>query len=70
MTTDNKIKPRCIGCNKNADELDEYIEIAKEEDMEVDDYVKSEEGTYNPSNGHFYCTSCYIEVGMPLGVAP
>lgn len=54
-----------MGCNKKADELDEYIESAKEEEMSVNDYVKTEEGTYNHANGHFLCTDCYIKAGMP-----
>lgn len=28
-------------------------------------YVMHEEGTYNPSNGHFLCDHCYVEEGMP-----
>jgi hypothetical protein len=59
------VKPICTGCNKYADEIDEYIEGAAESDMSPDDYVKEEEGTYNPRNGHFLCTTCYIEAGMP-----
>jgi len=57
--------PICQGCNKFATELDEYIEIAKEEDMTPEEYVRSEEGTYNPRNGHFLCTQCYVNAGMP-----
>lgn len=29
------------------------------------EYVRAEEGTYNPTNGHFLCDRCYIEAGMP-----
>jgi hypothetical protein len=63
MNTDNK--PICTGCNKTPDKIQEYIECAEDEEMTPDDYVRSEEGTYNPSNGHFLCTDCYIEAGMP-----
>jgi hypothetical protein len=63
MNTDSK--PICTGCNKTPDEIQEYIECAEDEEMTPDDYVRSEEGTYNPSNGHFLCTDCYIEAGMP-----
>lgn len=28
------------------------------------------DGTYNPSNGHFWCDACYVKVGMPLGKCP
>lgn len=36
-----------------------------EMNMTADQYVRTEEGTYNPANGHFVCTPCYIEIGMP-----
>jgi hypothetical protein len=32
--------------------------------------VREEEGTYNPANGHFLCTHCYIAAGMPSLSAP
>lgn len=59
------IDPFCIGCNKRPIELDEYVDAAAEESMEPDDYVRAEEGTYNPENGHFLCTGCYIKAGQP-----
>jgi hypothetical protein len=55
----------CIGCGKHPHEIEEYVEAAKEEKMTPDDYVRQEEGTYNPKNGHFACTTCYIKMGMP-----
>ncbi len=58
-------RPLCVGCGQHPDELDEYIEVAAEEDMTPDDYVRSEEGTYNRDNHHFLCTPCYIKAGMP-----
>lgn len=59
------MRPICTGCNKYADELEEYIEAAKMSEMSVEDFVREEEGTYNPSNGHFLCTDCYVDAGMP-----
>ncbi len=58
-------KPICTGCNKHPEDIEEYSEIASEIDTSLDVYVRNEEGTYNPSNGHFLCTDCYIEAGMP-----
>lgn len=60
----------CTGCNKTADELEEYIESAKDAGMTVEQYVREEEGTYNPQNGHFLCTDCYIKAGMPSNHYP
>jgi hypothetical protein len=33
--------------------------------MTPEQYVRSEEGTFNLKNGHFACTACYINIGMP-----
>jgi hypothetical protein len=55
----------CIGCGKKPAELAEYVEMAEIEDMTPDDYVRSEEGTYNRDNGHFLCSPCYVDAGMP-----
>lgn len=62
-----KIKCKC--CGKTPNQLSEYVDIAKEENMTPDEYVIQEEGTYNNQTGLFYCTSCYVKVGMPLGTA-
>jgi len=56
---------KCTGCNKKPNEIDEYIEAAEDLGMTENEYVLQEEGTYNPSNGHFLCTNCYINAGMP-----
>lgn len=60
---------RCLGCMKKPDEIEEYINGATDEGITSLEYVQQEEGTYNPRNGAFLCTDCYIERGMPLGVA-
>ena len=59
------VNPICIGCQKQPHELEEYVEAAKEDEVSADYWVRTEEGTYNRENGHFLCTSCYIEAGMP-----
>lgn len=67
MTVNPNIRPDpiCVGCKKRPDEIEEYIEIAKIEEMTPDQFVRSEEGTYNRANGHFLCTDCYAKAGMP-----
>lgn len=62
---EHPIIPICIGCHKNPDQIEEYIEMGELEDMTPNNYVRAEEGTYNRKNGHFVCTDCYIEMGMP-----
>jgi hypothetical protein len=60
----------CIGCHTLGIDLEEYKQAAEDEGMNVEEYIIEQEGTYNSSNGHFYCTSCYIKSGEPLGIAP
>jgi hypothetical protein len=59
--------PICGRCGKRPDEIEEYVEAASEcaDGSTPDDYVRSEEGTYNKENGHFLCTTCYVEAGVP-----
>ena len=60
-------RPICIGCGKRPDEIEEYVEAAADYGRKItpDAYVRREEGTYNPENGHFACTTCYCAMGMP-----
>lgn len=60
---------RCKVCGKAPAEIDEYVDMGKEEDMTPDEYVRCEEGTLNRATGLFYCTLCYIKIGMPLETA-
>jgi hypothetical protein len=55
----------CAGCGLTPNELDEYKEFAEAEGMTPNEYVIEEEGTYNPENGHFLCTECYVKFGCP-----
>ena len=59
----------CVGCKKKPEELREYIEMEKEDGLTPSENVIANEGTYNRSTGHFYCTDCYIRLGMPKGKA-
>lgn len=57
-------EPYDPNCGKYASDMS-YIDHYREPDQSRADYIRSEEGTYNPSNGHFACDPCYISVGMP-----
>jgi hypothetical protein len=64
------METRCNGCLKAPYELSEYTELALYEGHpNALAAVQNEEGTYNPENGHFWCTLCYIKAEQPLGVA-
>jgi hypothetical protein len=76
--TDTPEDPICIGCTKKPEALDEYVDAVVSElapgetydDQDVKRYVIQNEGTYNPQNGHFMCTDCYIINGQPSRPAP
>lgn len=59
------MKPVCVGCGKHPADLREYVESAKDFNLTPDQYVTKHEGTYNPENGHFLCTPCYVNAGTP-----
>lgn len=60
----------CANCHRTPDELQEYVDAALDEDMTPIQYVVENEGTFSPKFNTFYCTNCYILVGMPRGQAP
>ena len=61
---------QCVGCGKQPHEIDEYVsQYVEFEYNSPEEMVRTEEGTFNSDNGHFWCTACYIKTGMPLGVA-
>lgn len=62
--------PRCNGCKREPAEIAEYCDPEVIEGFpDPASYVRSEEGTYNPKNGHFLCTECYIRAGQPSSPA-
>lgn len=71
-----EVVPFDPSCGKFAKDMPDYdmyilmpedIEAGREEATpeEREEYVRTQEGTYNPSNGHFLCDACYIEYGQP-----
>jgi hypothetical protein len=55
----------CLYCKRRPADIPEYVACAIESNITPAEYVMKEEGTYNKYNGHFCCTDCYIEIGMP-----
>lgn len=55
----------CFNCYRTPEEINEYVEMADEYNTSPRLFVIHEEGTYNPNNGHFCCTECYIRIGQP-----
>lgn len=56
---------RCNGCLKTPEQFSEYVDEGHNLGLTATEYVQTEEGTYNKTNGHFLCTDCYIVAGMP-----
>ena len=68
-----ELRPVCVGCGRRPDQIPEYVQAAQDPECiyrTAETYVIGEEGTLNMDNGHFWCTECYIDHDMPLGVAP
>jgi hypothetical protein len=63
------ISPTCKICGRKPEDISEYREGAFYMGITPNEYVRIEEGTYNTETKKFYCTSCYIKIGMPLGKA-
>lgn len=68
INMEENIKSHCKICGKTPDEINEYIKCADEEGVTPEQYVRTD-GTYNYATHQFYCTECYIKIGMPLGTA-
>lgn len=60
---------KCKICGKKPEQISEYITESKLANLTPSEFVRLEEGTYNPTTDLFYCTNCYIKIGMPRGVA-
>ena len=60
---------RCLECGRRPDQIMEYRRAAVQEDIPPEHYVKANEGTYNREIKKFWCTECYVILGMPEGVA-
>lgn len=57
-------EPYCFRCGKPASSFPEY-RYQGEESANPVQYVKTEEGTYNPDTNRFACDECYIAIGTP-----
>lgn len=57
--------PHCTGCDRDASEIPDVVAYAEAIETTPNEFVRYEEGTYNPLNGHFLCDACYIAAGMP-----
>lgn len=59
------VRPLCIGCNRRPDDIREFATEAEHDGITADEWVRENEGSYNPDNGHFLCTECYVKRGAP-----
>lgn len=56
--------PICARCRRTAEEIPDYVEQAKAENIPLDEFVK-DDGTYNGRHNMFLCDTCYVALGMP-----
>jgi hypothetical protein len=65
-----KQEPIYFKCKRKTSEIDEYIEAIKGSTLTPAQFVRREEGTYNPITDRFCCIQCYIDLGQPSLPAP
>jgi hypothetical protein len=58
-------RPVCVGCGRAPNEIPEYLMMSHAENDDPIEWMKANEGTYNPRRHSFACTDCYIKMGMP-----
>jgi hypothetical protein len=63
---------RCGGCRRRPHEIPDYADAAEgmsdrplQGPQDLDEYVRNNEGTYNPVTRRFLCDACYIRAGQP-----
>ncbi len=60
---------KCKICKKEPKDIEEYVKRANLEGISPEEFVREEEGTFNDTSELFYCTKCYVKIGMPKGTA-
>lgn len=60
-------KCMCTKCGKTHSEINEYVTAAAMDGYATaEDYVRENEGTFDPVHNKFLCTSCYVALGCPV----
>lgn len=62
--------PVCGICGFPPSQIAEYLDAARDWEMTPDAYVRRHEGTYHSNTNAFFCTDCYVQIGMPLVLRP
>jgi len=58
----------CKDCKREPNQIPYYNNQAIIENLEPDDIAR-DDGTYNFKTREFYCMTCYVARGCPLGTA-
>lgn len=61
--------PRCAGCGRVPADIPDLVSYL-EPGQTADEYVREEEGTFDPATGAFLCDYCYVRAGQPSGAFP
>lgn len=61
-------EPYCFRCGKSASSFEIYEQLYDAgSGATAAEWVREQEGTYNPATNRFACDACYIAIGMPVG---
>jgi hypothetical protein len=63
----NHAVPYCPGCQRQAYAIESIQHFALLNETTAEEFVRQEEGTYNPSNEHFLCDDCFIRIETASG---
>ena len=57
----------CAKCGKTPSEINEYVTAAAMDGYATaEEYVRENEGTFDPVHNKFLCTNCYTALGCPV----
>ncbi len=62
------VGPYCPGCRQEASNIASVTAYARMEGESPKEWVRKNEGTYNPNNDHFLCDKCFISEEDRRGV--
>lgn len=52
--------PLCPACGRQAADIPDVVMFGKENGLSPEEFVRQEDGTYNPASEHFLCDTCFI----------
>jgi len=55
---------KCKVCGKQPHEIEDCVSYAEEYEIAPEEFVRQNNGTYDPKTETFYCMDCFVRTGM------